>query len=33
MDLKQIKQILDLIADSDVDEVSIEEGDFKIKVK
>ncbi|GAB5408904.1 MAG: acetyl-CoA carboxylase biotin carboxyl carrier protein [Balneolaceae bacterium] len=33
MDLKQIKQILDLIAESDVDEVSIEEGDFKIKVK
>lgn len=33
MDLKQIKQILDLIAKSEVDEVSIEEGDFKIKVK
>ncbi|HLR76669.1 MAG TPA: acetyl-CoA carboxylase biotin carboxyl carrier protein [Balneolaceae bacterium] len=33
MDLKQIKQIIDLIADSDVDEVSIEEGEFKIKVK
>ncbi len=33
MDLKQIKQILDLIAESDVNEVSIEEGDFKIKVK
>ena len=33
MDLKQIKKILDLISDSDVDEVSIEEGDFKIKVK
>lgn len=33
MDLKQIKKILDLIAESEVDEVSIEEGDFKIKVK
>jgi acetyl-CoA carboxylase biotin carboxyl carrier protein len=33
MDLKQIKKIIDLISDSDVDEVSIEEGDFKIKVK
>ena len=33
MDLKQIKAIIDLIADSDVNEVSIEEGDFKIKVK
>tara|TARA_R110000868_G_scaffold304437_24_gene565459 strand:- start:3001 stop:3465 length:465 start_codon:yes stop_codon:yes gene_type:complete len=33
MDLKQIKQILDLIEKSEVDEVSIEEGDFKIKVK
>lgn len=33
MDLKLIKNILDLISDSDVDEVSIEEGDFKIKVK
>lgn len=33
MDLKQIKKILDLISESDVDEVSIEEGDFKIKVK
>lgn len=33
MDLKTIKNLLSLIADSDVDEVSIEEGDFKIKVK
>lgn len=33
MDLKLIQNILNLIADSDVDEVSIEEGDFKIKVK
>lgn len=33
MDLKQIKNIIDLIAESDVDEVSIEEGEFKIKVK
>ncbi len=33
MDLKQIKKILDLISESEVNEVSIEEGDFKIKVK
>ncbi|MBO6535788.1 MAG: acetyl-CoA carboxylase biotin carboxyl carrier protein [Balneolaceae bacterium] len=33
MDLKLIKNILTMISDSDVDEVSIEEGDFKIKVK
>lgn len=33
MDLKLIKNILNLISESDVDEVSIEEGDFKIKVK
>ena len=33
MDLKLVKNILDLIADSEVNEVSIEEGDFKIKVK
>ncbi len=33
MDLKLVKNILALISDSDVDEVSIEEGDFKIKVK
>ncbi len=33
MDLKLIKNILDLISESDVNEVSLEEGDFKIKVK
>lgn len=33
MDLEQIKKIIDLIGESDVDEVAIEEGDFKIKVK
>ena len=33
MDLKLIKNILTLISDSDVDEVAIEEGGFKIKVK
>ncbi|MEX2641561.1 MAG: acetyl-CoA carboxylase biotin carboxyl carrier protein [Balneolales bacterium] len=33
MDLKTIKNILNLISESDVNEVSIEEGDFKIKVK
>lgn len=33
MDLKLIKNLLELIAESEVDEVSIEEGDFKIKVK
>lgn len=33
MDLKVIENLLDLIAESDVNEVSIEEGDFKIKVK
>ncbi len=33
MDLKLIKNLLNMIADSDVSEVSIEEGDFKIKVK
>jgi acetyl-CoA carboxylase biotin carboxyl carrier protein len=33
MDLKLIKNILTMISDSDVNEVSIEEGDFKIKVK
>jgi len=33
MDLKLVKKILDLISESDVDEVSIEEGDFKIKIK
>lgn len=33
MDLKVIENLLDLIAQSEVNEVSIEEGDFKIKVK
>jgi len=33
MDLKLIKNILTLISESDVNEVAIEEGDFKIKVK
>lgn len=33
MDLKLIKNLLNMIADSDVSEVSIEEGDFKIKIK
>lgn len=33
MDLKLVKKLLDLISDSDVDEVSIEEGEFKLKVK
>ncbi|MEX0773011.1 MAG: acetyl-CoA carboxylase biotin carboxyl carrier protein [Balneolales bacterium] len=33
MDLKTIKNLLNLISQSDVNEVSIEEGDFKIKVK
>ncbi|MGM0545087.1 MAG: acetyl-CoA carboxylase biotin carboxyl carrier protein [Bacteroidota bacterium] len=33
MDLNEIKKLLDLIAESEVNEVSIEEGDFKIKVK
>ncbi len=33
MDLKLIKNIINLISESDVDQVSIEEGDFKIKVK
>lgn len=33
MDLKLIKNILNLISETDVNEVSIEEGDFKIKVK
>lgn len=33
MDLKLVKNILDLISESEVNEVSIEEGDFKIKVK
>lgn len=33
MDLKIIKNLLDLIAESEVNEVTIEEDDFKIKVK
>ncbi len=33
MDLKLVKNLLDLISESDVNEVAIEEGDFKIKVK
>jgi acetyl-CoA carboxylase biotin carboxyl carrier protein len=33
MDLSLVKNLLELIAESEVDEVSIEEGDFKIKVK
>ncbi|SMO40762.1 acetyl-CoA carboxylase biotin carboxyl carrier protein [Fodinibius sediminis] len=33
MDLKVIENLLTLIAKSEVNEVSIEEGDFKIKVK
>lgn len=33
MDLKLVENLLNMIAESDVDEVSIEEGDFKIKVK
>ena len=33
MDLKLIKNLLDLIAQSEVNEVSIEEGEFKIKIK
>ena len=33
MDLKLVKKLLDLISDSDANEVSVEEGDFKLKVK
>lgn len=33
MDLKLVKKLLDLIGESEVDEVSIREGDFKIKVR
>ncbi|MEX2601658.1 MAG: acetyl-CoA carboxylase biotin carboxyl carrier protein [Balneolaceae bacterium] len=33
MDLKLVKNLLNLISESDVDEVSIEEGEFKISVK
>lgn len=33
MDLKLIKNLLTLISESEVNEMSIEEGDFKIKIK
>lgn len=33
MDLKHIKSLLQIISDADVNEVYIEEGDFKIKIK
>src|SRR5690625_129459 len=33
MDLKLVKNLLDLISQSEVDEGSIEEGDFTIKIK
>jgi len=33
MDLKLIKNLLNLISDSEVNEVTIEEGDFKIQIK
>lgn len=33
MDLKTIKNLLDLISESDVNEVEIEKGDFKIRIK
>ncbi len=33
MDLKLVKNLLDLISETDLNEVSIEEGDFKLKVK
>ncbi len=33
MDLKVIENLLNLISDSDVNEVTIEEGEFKIKIK
>ncbi|MFU8812397.1 MAG: acetyl-CoA carboxylase biotin carboxyl carrier protein [Balneolaceae bacterium] len=33
MDLKLVKKLLDMISESEVNEVSIEEGDFKIKIK
>lgn len=33
MDLKHIKSLLQLISEADVNEVYIEEGDFKIKIK
>jgi acetyl-CoA carboxylase biotin carboxyl carrier protein len=33
MDLKLVKNLLDLISKTELNEVSIEEGDFKLKVK
>lgn len=33
MDLKLVKNLLDLISETELNEVSIEEGDFKMKVK
>jgi acetyl-CoA carboxylase biotin carboxyl carrier protein len=33
MDLKLVKKLLDLISETELNEVSIEEGDFKLKVK
>ena len=33
MDLKLVKKLLDLIAETDLNEVEIQEGDFKVKVK
>jgi acetyl-CoA carboxylase biotin carboxyl carrier protein len=33
MDLKLIKSLISMISDSDVNEVTIEEGEFKIKIK
>jgi len=33
MDLKLVKNLLDLISETELNEVSIEEGDFKLKVK
>src|SRR5690625_1795909 len=33
MDLKLVKQLLDLISESDANEVTVEEGEFKLKVK
>lgn len=33
MDLKLVKKLLDLISESDADEVTVEEGEFKLKVK
>lgn len=33
MDLKLVKKLLDLISESDANEIAVEEGDFKMKVK